>query len=248
MNILEIKNLTVTTGDKIILDDINFTLAKGESLAIMGPNGSGKSTFAKVLLGHPDYQIKSGSILFNGQDILKLKPEERAVAGLFLSFQEPREIVGLDLFSFLFDAYRALQEARGKEKISVFDFKTILDTELEALAVKGDWSNRQVNAGFSGGEKKKAELLQLALAEPTLAVLDEIDSGLDVDALVIAGKAIDRAKAKGTSFLVVTHYRRVLEYVRPDKVLVLSAGKVAAFGGPELADKFEAEGFASVEK
>lgn len=247
MNILEINNLTVTAHDKLILDDVSFVLAEGESLAIMGPNGSGKSTLTKVLLGHPDYLVTSGTILFKGQDILKLKPEERAVAGLFLSFQEPREISGLDLFSFLFDAYRALQDARGKEKISVFDFKTILDAELDALQVKGDWSNRQVNAGFSGGEKKKAELLQLALAEPTLAILDEIDSGLDVDALVIAGDAISRAKAKGTSFLVVTHYRRVLDYVKPDKVLVLSGGKVAAFGGPELAEKFESEGFTSIE-
>jgi Fe-S cluster assembly ATP-binding protein len=247
MNILEVKNLTVKTQDKLILDDVSFVLAEGESLAIMGPNGSGKSTLAKVLLGHPDYQVTSGSILFKDQDILKLKPEERAAAGLFLSFQEPREIAGLDLFSFLFDAYRALEEARGQEKTSVFDFRDILDSELEALAVKGDWSNRQLNAGFSGGEKKKAELLQLALANPKLAILDEIDSGLDVDALTIAGAAIDRLKAKGTSFLVVTHYRRVLDYVRPDKVLVLSAGRVAAFGGPELATKFEAEGFASVE-
>lgn len=247
MNILEIKNLTVKTGDKLILDDVSFVLAEGESLAIMGPNGSGKSTLAKVLLGHPDYEVTSGSITFKDQDILKLKPEERAAAGLFLSFQEPREIAGLDLFSFLFDAYRALQEARGEEKTSVFDFRDILDAELEALQVKGDWSNRQLNAGFSGGEKKKAELLQLALANPKLAILDEIDSGLDVDALTIAGAAINRLKAKGASFLVVTHYRRVLDYVRPDKVLVLSAGKVAAFGGPELAAKFESEGFASIE-
>jgi len=247
MNILEVKNLSVVTGDKLILDDVSFVLAEGESLAIMGPNGSGKSTLAKVLLGHPDYQVTHGRILFKNQNILKLKPEERAAAGLFLSFQEPREIAGLDLFSFLFDAYRALEESRGQEKTSVFDFRDILDSELEALQIKGDWSDRQVNAGFSGGEKKKAELLQLALANPKLAILDEIDSGLDIDALSIAGAAINRLKAKGTSFIVVTHYRRVLDYVKPDKVLVLAAGKVAAFGGPELAAKFEVEGFSSVE-
>ena len=243
MNILEVKNLTVVAHDKTILSDISFSLATGESLAIMGPNGSGKSTLAKVLLGHPDYQVIGGSLLFNGRDLLALKPEERAAAGLFLSFQEPREIAGLDLFSFLFDAHRALKEARGETVPSVFEFKPILDAELEALQVKGDWSTRSLNQDFSGGEKKKAELLQLALAEPKLAILDEIDSGLDVDALAVAGRALARAKDKGTSFITITHYRRVLEYIKPDKVLVLADGKVAAYGGPELADKLELEGF-----
>lgn len=246
MDLLTVKNLSVSAGDKEILHELNFSVALGESVVIMGPNGSGKSTLANVLMGHPDYQITSGQIIFQGKDITSAKPEERAAAGLFLAFQEPREIAGLELFPFLFDAYKSLQIARGQKADSVFTFKTRLDDELAALDIKSDWSNRQLNQDFSGGEKKKAELLQLALANPVLAIFDEIDSGLDVDALEIAGKAIQRFKNDKNSLLAVTHYQRVLKYIKPDRVLVMSKGRIAQSGGPELAARLEKEGFASV--
>ncbi|MCF7860544.1 Fe-S cluster assembly ATPase SufC [Patescibacteria group bacterium] len=243
MNILEVKNLQVFAGDKLILDDVSFNIAEGESVVIMGPNGSGKSTLALVLMGHPDYQIKSGQIIFKGQDISDAKPEERAAAGLFLAFQEPREIAGLELFPFLFDAYKSLRTARQQEAGSVFAFKKELDQELESLQIHTDWSSRQLNQDFSGGEKKKSELLQLALASPSLAVFDEIDSGLDVDALEVAGQAIKRFKNDKTSLLAVTHYQRVLKYIKPDRVLVMAKGKIVKSGGPELAAQLEQEGF-----
>lgn len=246
MNLLEVKNLSVSAGEKEILDDLNFSIALGESVVIMGPNGSGKSTLANVLMGHPDYQITSGQIIFQDKDITTAKPEERAIAGLFLAFQEPREIAGLELFPFLFDSYKALQTARGQQADSVFSFKVKLDEEVSALDIKGDWSNRQLNKDFSGGEKKKAELLQLALANPSLAIFDEIDSGLDVDALEVAGKAIQRFKTTQNSILAVTHYQRVLKYIKPDRVLVMSKGKIVANGGPELAMRLEKEGFANI--
>lgn len=247
MNILEVKNLKVAAGDKLILDGISFNIAEGESVVIMGPNGSGKSTLALVLMGHPDYQIKSGQIIFKGQDISEAKPEERAAAGLFLAFQEPREIAGLELFPFLFDSYKSLRTARKQETGSVFSFKKELDQELEALQVHTDWSSRQLNQDFSGGEKKKSELLQLALAKPSLAVFDEIDSGLDVDALEVAGQAIKRFKNDKTSLLAVTHYQRVLKYIKPDRVLVMAKGKIVKSGGPELAAQLEKEGFSSLQ-
>ncbi len=247
MNILEVKNLSVSAGDQEILHDLNFTIATGESVVVMGPNGSGKSTLAKVLMGHPDYLLTSGQIIFQGQDISAAKPEERAAAGLFLAFQEPREINGLELFPFLFDAYKAVRSARGQEAESVFAFKEKLDGELASLQVKADWSERQVNKDFSGGEKKKAELLQLALAAPSLAILDEIDSGLDVDALTSAGQALKRFKNNTNSLLVVTHYQRVLQYIKPDRVLVMSKGRIVASGGPDLAARLEAEGFVGLD-
>jgi Fe-S cluster assembly ATP-binding protein len=247
MNILEVKNLNVAAGDKNILYDISFSVTLGESVAIMGPNGSGKSTLANVLMGHPDYQILSGQIIFRGQDITFAKPEERAAAGLFLAFQEPREIAGLELFPFLFDAYKSLRLARGQEAGDIFSFKVKLDDELHDLQVKNDWSSRHLNQDFSGGEKKKAELLQLALAAPTLAIMDEIDSGLDVDALTIAGQAISRFKTPQTSILAVTHYQRVLQYIKPDRVIVMSGGRIVKNGGAELAAQLEQEGFSSLE-
>ncbi|HQL34815.1 MAG TPA: Fe-S cluster assembly ATPase SufC [bacterium] len=246
MDLLTVKNLSVTAGNKEILHEINFSVTLGESVVIMGPNGSGKSTLAHVLMGHPNYQITGGQIIFQGTDISSAKPEERAAAGLFLAFQEPREIAGLELFPFLFNAYKSLQVARGREAGSVFAFKKKLNDELAALDIRSDWSNRQLNQDFSGGEKKKAELLQLALAHPILAIFDEIDSGLDVDALAVAGKAIQRFKNKKNSLLAVTHYQRVLKYIKPDRVLVMSSGRIVQSGGPELAARLEKEGFASV--
>ncbi len=243
MTILEVKNLKVSAGKKMILNGLSFSLAQGESLVVMGPNGSGKSTLANVLMGHPDYEVKSGQIIFKGKDITEAKPEERAAAGLFLSFQEPREIMGLEFFPFLFDAYKSLNKNKGKKEESVFSFKDKLDKEIEKLHIKDDWSDRQLNQDFSGGEKKKSELLQLALANPDLAILDELDSGLDVDALEVAGQAIKRFKKKNKSLLVVTHYQRILKYIKPDKVLVMANGKIKESGGPELAARLEKEGF-----
>lgn len=243
MKILEVKNLKVAAGDKIILHDISFSINEGESLVIMGPNGSGKSTLANVLMGHPDYQVLAGKIIFKNKNITEAKPEERARAGLFLTFQEPREIAGLELFPFLFDSYKSMRLARKEKEESVFVFKERLDNELELLGIKDDWSSRQLNQDFSGGEKKKSELLQLALAKPDLVIFDEVDSGLDVDALEIAGQAIKRFKKKKKSLLAVTHYQRVLKYIKPDLVIVMSQGRIVERGGEELAIRLEKEGF-----
>lgn len=243
MKILEVKNLKVAAGDKVILHDISFDISEGESVVIMGPNGSGKSTLANVLMGHPDYQVLSGDIIFKGKNITDAKPEDRAGAGLFLSFQEPREIAGLELFPFLFDSYKSLRSARGEKEESVFAFKEKLDNELKRLGIKDDWSSRQLNQDFSGGEKKKSELLQLALAQPDLVIFDEIDSGLDVDALEVAGQAIKRFKEEKKSLLAVTHYQRVLKYIKPDLVIVMSSGKIVERGGAELAARLEKKGF-----
>jgi Fe-S cluster assembly ATP-binding protein len=246
-NILEVHDLCVFAGEKQILDKVSFFIGVGESVAIMGRNGSGKSTLANVLMGHPAYRVASGRIVFQGNDITEAKPEERAAAGLFLAFQESREIAGLDLYPFLFDAHRAIRTGRGQTVEDVMQFKERLDKEVANLEIKSDWTQRYLNQDFSGGEKKKSELLQLSLAEPSLAILDEIDSGLDVDALEVAGQAIERFKSHGTSVLAVTHYNRILKYINPDKVIVMSGGKVARTGGPELAKQLESDGFNSID-
>lgn len=243
MNILEVEKLVVVAGDKQILNGISFEMKAGESVVIMGPNGSGKSTLAKVLMGHPDYQVVSGTIKFKGQDITDAKPEDRAVAGLFLAFQEPREVQGLELLPFLFDAYKSLQTARGLEAVNIFEFKKKFEEESANLNIKSDWTERHLNQDFSGGEKKKSELLQLALTSPELAIFDEIDSGLDVDALEIAGRAIERFKNKDKGILAVTHYQRVLKFIKPDRVLVMSKGDIVASGDHNLAARLEAEGY-----
>lgn len=245
MKILEIKNLQVKAGEKLILDDISFSINEGESVVIMGPNGSGKSTLANVLMGHPAYQVVSGEIIFKGKNIVEMKPEDRAALGMFLAFQEPREIAGLELFPFLFDATKSLAKAREKEVETVFAFKDRLDQELDNLNIKDDWSERQLNQDFSGGEKKKSELLQLALSDPDLAIFDEIDSGLDVDALEAAGKAIKSFRDSKKTILAVTHYQRVLKYIEPDLVIVMSRGKIVSQGGADLAARLEKEGFSS---
>lgn len=246
MNLLTVKNLHVSVGGKPILTGVSFDIKKGETVVIMGPNGSGKSTMSNVLMGHPAYQIESGQIIFKGKNIVDLKPEERAALGIFLAWQQPREIAGLDFYPFLFDFHKSLISARGQKAPSVFNFKKKLDAEVAQLQIKDDWSKRYLNQGFSGGEKKKAEMLQLALAAPTLAVFDEIDSGLDVDALKVVGRAMARFKTKDTSAMIVTHYLRILKYIKPDKVIVMKQGKVAASGGPELAKRLEKSGFKKV--
>jgi Fe-S cluster assembly ATP-binding protein len=248
MNILEIKNLKVAVGEKIILDDVSLTIKDGETCLIMGPNGSGKSTLSSVIMGHPAYQVLSGQILFRDQDITTMKPEERARLGLFMSFQQPREVSGVDFYSFLFDAYKEICTARSDIAVDAFDFRGLLDEELARLNINSDWSDRSLNQGFSGGEKKKAEMLQLAMLHPKLAIFDEIDSGLDVDALEVVGLALARFKKPTTSALIVTHYQRILKYIKPDSVLVMSAGKIVASGGADLAERLEREGFTEIIK
>lgn len=245
-NILAIKNLSVTVGSKKILDRLNLTVKAGEVCVVMGPNGSGKSTLVNTLMGHPDYQVSSGLIIFNNINITHKKPEERAALGLFMTFQQPREIAGLDFYPFLFDAYKSLQAARRKPAASVFEFKPQLDEEIKLLKISSDWSNRNLNQGFSGGEKKKSEMLQLALLKPIFAIFDEIDSGLDIDALEVVGQAIKRFKNSKNSALIVTHYQRILKHIKPDKVVVLNGGKIIKSGDYKLALRLEKEGFKKI--
>lgn len=246
MNILEIKQLTVQVSNKTILDQISLSIEAGQVLVVMGPNGSGKSTLANVIMGHPAYNLVSGSIIFKGQDITTAKPEERAALGLFMSFQQPREVAGVDYYPFLFEAYKSLCLARKIEPDDVFAFKKNLDEQSAKLKIEADWSKRYLNTGFSGGEKKKSEMLQLALLNPEFALFDEVDSGLDVDALEVVGQAIKEYVETGKSALVVTHYPRILKYIKADQVLVLAKGKVASTGGPELAHQLEKEGFSQI--
>ncbi|MFA6994991.1 MAG: Fe-S cluster assembly ATPase SufC [Patescibacteria group bacterium] len=245
-NILEVKNLNVSVGSKKILNSFNLTVKAGETCVVMGPNGSGKSTFVNTLMGHPNYKVTSGRIIFNKIDITRKNPEERAALGLFMTFQQPREIAGLDFYPFLFDAYKSLQAARRKSALSVFEFKPELDQEVSLLKISSDWSNRNLNQGFSGGEKKKSEMLQLALLKPTFAIFDEIDSGLDVDALEVVGQAIKRFKTPKTGALIVTHYQKILKYIKPDKVVVLNGGKIIKSGDYKLALRLEKEGFKKI--
>jgi Fe-S cluster assembly ATP-binding protein len=235
-NILEIKDLSVKVGNKTILKHLSLNVPAGQICVIMGPNGSGKSTLANTLMGHPDYKVTGGRIIFQGVDITKKKPEERAALGLFMTFQNPREIAGLDFYPFLFDAE------------GVFEFKPRLDQEVGLLKITSDWSQRNLNQGFSGGEKKKSEMLQLALFKPSFAIFDEIDSGLDIDALEVVGQAIKRFKKPKTSALIVTHYQRLLKHVKPDKVVVLYQGQIIKQGGYDLAQRLEKEGFNKIIK
>lgn len=246
MDILEIENLKVRAGDKLILDDVSLKVALGQVCVIMGPNGSGKSTLASTLMGHPAYTVESGRISFSGKDITRAKPEERAALGLFLSFQQPREIAGVDYYPFLFEAYKSLALSRQEEAMDVFAFKQMLDEQATRLDIKDDWGRRYLNSGFSGGEKKKSEMLQLALLRPRLAIFDEVDSGLDVDALEVVGQAIADYIKPETSALIVTHYQRILKYVRADQVVVMSGGRIVAVGGPDLAARLEKEGFGNL--
>lgn len=244
--ILEIKNLSVKAGDKLILDNISFKVATGQTVLILGPNGSGKSTLANVIMGNPNYQIISGKIIFAGTDISQAKPEQRAALGLFLSFQEPRVISGLELFPFLFDAHKNLRQAQKRQSPSVFSFKTKIDKELANLKVKEDWSKRYLNEGFSGGEKKKSELLQLALSNPRLALLDEIDSGLDLDALEIAISAISRYKKASKTLILISHSKQIWQELKPDLVLLLSSGRLVKTGGQKLAEEIALSGFSKI--
>jgi Fe-S cluster assembly ATP-binding protein len=242
--LLEIKNLHAGVDGAEILKGVNLSVKAGELHAIMGPNGSGKSTLAQVLAGHPAFEVTEGSVTFEGQDLLAMKPEERAVAGLFLAFQYPVEIRGVTNGYFLQSAVNSVRKARGEEELDTLDFAELLEEKLEAIGWDDSLIHRAVNEGFSGGEKKRNEILQLVALEPKLAVLDETDSGLDIDAVRSVAEAVNRFRNEGRAFIVVTHYQRILEYLTPDHIHVLAGGRVVKSGGKELAHELEAKGYA----
>ena len=245
---LEVRDLRASAGEKEILTGITLTVRPGEVHAIMGPNGSGKSTFAQVLAGHPAYEVTGGEVRFEGQDLLEMEPEERAQAGVFLAFQYPVEIPGVTNAYFLRAAYNAMRKARGQEEVDPIDFLEILEEKLKVVEWGPDIMSRAVNAGFSGGEKKRNEILQLAVLEPKLAILDETDSGLDIDALRIVAAGVNRLRSPDRSFVIVTHYQRLLNYIVPDFVHVLLDGRIVRSGGKELALELEARGYAWLEQ
>jgi Fe-S cluster assembly ATP-binding protein len=245
--LLEIKDLRASAGDKEILKGITLTVNPGEVHAVMGPNGSGKSTLAQVLAGHPAYEVTGGSVSYQGRDLLDMEPEERAQAGVFLAFQYPVEIPGVTNAYFLRAAYNEMRKARGEEEIDSMDFLDLLEEKLKLVEWGPEIMSRAVNAGFSGGEKKRNEILQLAVLEPRLAILDETDSGLDIDALRIVASGVNKLRARDRSFIVVTHYQRLLNYIVPDFVHVLSGGRIVMSGGKELALELEARGYEWVE-
>jgi Fe-S cluster assembly ATP-binding protein len=246
--VLDVIDLRAAAGDKEILRGISLKVNAGEVHAIMGPNGSGKSTLAQVLAGHPAYEVTGGQVLFEGRDLLDLEPEERAQAGVFLAFQYPVEIPGVTNAYFLRAAYNALRKAKGLDEVDPIDFLDILEEKLKVVEWGPDIMSRAVNAGFSGGEKKRNEILQLAVLEPKLAILDETDSGLDIDALRIVAAGVNRLRNPDRSFVVVTHYQRLLNYIVPDVVHVLVNGRIAKSGGKELALELEARGYDWVEE
>jgi Fe-S cluster assembly ATP-binding protein len=240
---LEIRDLHASAGGKEILKGISLSVKTGELHAIMGPNGSGKSTLAQVLAGHPAFEVTSGQVLYEGQDLLDLQPEERAQAGLFLAFQYPVELPGITNAYFLRAAYNEIRKARGQEEVDPMDFLDLLEEKLKVVDWGPEIMQRPVNAGFSGGEKKRNEILQLAVLDPKLAILDETDSGLDIDALRTVAEGVNKLRRPDNAFLVITHYQRLLNYIVPDHVHVLSSGKVVMSGGKDLALELEARGY-----
>src|SRR6266446_3659913 len=244
VSLLEIKNLAVKVDDREILKGLDLVIERGEMHAIMGPNGSGKSTLAHVLSGKPGYEVTAGEVKFEGTDLLALAPDERAARGIFLAFQYPLEIPGVATMTFLRTALNAQRKTRGEQELSTPEFMKRVREQARKLAIDPDMLRRPVNVGFSGGEKKRNEILQMALLEPKLAVLDETDSGLDIDALKVVAVGVNRLRSPDRAMLVVTHYQRILSYVTPDIVHVLSNGRIVRTGGRELALELEAKGYA----
>jgi Fe-S cluster assembly ATP-binding protein len=244
---LEVKNLSVSIGDREILKDFNLTVANGEVAAIMGPNGSGKSTLSYVIAGKPDYEVTSGEVLLDGENILELSPDERAAKGVFLAFQYPVEIPGVTTMTFLKATLNAIRRQRGEPELSIPDFIKRVNAASAKLNIKPDLLKRAVNVGFSGGEKKRMDIFQMAFLEPRFAILDETDSGLDIDALRIVADGVNALCAKDRSFLVITHYQRLLEYIVPDKVHVMAGGRIVRSGGKELALELEKSGYKDYE-
>uniref|UniRef100_B8HQU7 FeS assembly ATPase SufC n=1 Tax=Cyanothece sp. (strain PCC 7425 / ATCC 29141) TaxID=395961 RepID=B8HQU7_CYAP4 len=241
--ILSVRDLTADVDGTPILKGLNLEIKAGEIHAIMGPNGSGKSTFSKVLAGHPAYTVTGGEILYKGQNLLELEPEERAREGVFLAFQYPLEIPGVSNLDFLRVAYNSRRKHQGLEELDAFDFDDLVRERLSVVKMDDRFLDRSVNEGFSGGEKKRNEILQMALLEPTLAILDETDSGLDIDALKIVANGVNQLTTADNAILLITHYQRLLDYIVPDFVHVMEAGKIILTGGKELALELEARGY-----
>ena len=248
MVFLEVKDLKVKIEDKEILKGIDLTVEKGEVVALMGPNGSGKSTLAYTLMGHPKYEIISGKIFLNGEDITEAAPDERARKGLFLSFQYPQEISGVSVSNFLRTALNAKRGSLGEKQISVMDFHKLLQEKMELLKIDMSFALRYLNEGFSGGEKKRMEILQMAVLNPEIGILDETDSGLDVDALRTVAEGVNSLKSSELGILLITHYQRILNYITPDTVHIVMDGKIVKSGGKELALEVEEKGYGWVDE
>ena len=245
MALLEVKNLHVgVEGEDIhILKGVDLTLDTGQLHAIMGPNGSGKSTLAAVLAGREEYEVLEGEILYDGEDLLELEPEERAEEGIFLAFQYPVELPGVSMTNFLKEAVNSVREARGQDELSAAEFLQMMRERADMMGLDADLTKRSVNEGFSGGEKKRNEIFQLAMLEPRLAILDETDSGLDIDALTNVAEGVNKLRTNERGFLVITHYERILRYIEPDRVHVIMDGKIVRSGDKELASKLEEKGY-----
>jgi len=245
--LLRVKDLHATVGGKEILRGIDLEVGPGEVHAIMGPNGSGKSTFAQVLAGRETFEVTKGEVLYQGQDLLALSPEERAVAGIFMAFQYPVEIPGVGNLYFLRTALNALRKRRGEEELDAMDFLALAKEKMKLVAMDQSFTGRSVNEGFSGGEKKRNEIFQMAVLDPKLAILDETDSGLDIDALRIVASGVNSLRNKDRVMIVITHYQRLLNYIVPDRVHVMSNGRIVRSGDRELALELEQKGYAMVE-
>ena len=247
-SIMDIQNLQAKIGDKEILKGLNLQLEPGKVHAIMGPNGAGKSTLSKALVGHYDVEITGGDIVYKGKSIKEMEPEERALEGVFLSFQHPVEIPGVNNAYFLRTALNAKRKHEGKEELNAAEFLRLMKEHLEMLGMKSDMISRSLNEGFSGGEKKRNEILQMLILEPEVIILDEIDSGLDIDALRAVSEGINKMKDGKRSFLVITHYSRILDYIEPDYIHVLKDGKIIKTAGPELVAELEENGYDAIEE
>ncbi|MBN1991121.1 MAG: Fe-S cluster assembly ATPase SufC [Anaerolineae bacterium] len=247
MSSLSIKNLRVSIEDKLILQDLNLEVKQGEIHAIMGPNGSGKSTMAYALAGHPKYEVEGGEVWMDNVNLLELAPDERARMGLFLAFQYPTAIPGISMANFLRTAVNAMKGGNG-QGMPIAEFRKLLGEKMDLLKIDKSFARRYLNEGFSGGEKKRAEILQMALLEPRFVILDETDSGLDIDALRIVSEGVNALTGPERGFIVITHYQRILNYIKPDFVHVMYNGQIIESGGPDLAEKLEQEGYDNILK
>ena len=245
--LLEIKDLHAGIEGREILKGVNLTIRKGEVHAVMGPNGAGKSTLSAVLAGRADYTVTSGSVTYDGRDLLAMTPEERSWAGIFLSFQYPVEIPGVSITNFMKAALNSRRKVQGLPELKPAEFLKLLKDRMAMVQMKGEFAKREVNVGFSGGEKKRNEIFQMAMLEPTLSILDETDSGLDVDALRIVADGVNRLRTPQTASIVITHYQRLLDYIVPDVVHVLKAGRIVRTGGRELVDLIETQGYDGID-
>ena len=244
--LLEIRGLHAGVEGKEILKGVDLTIRRGEVHAVMGPNGAGKSTLGSVLSGRPSFEVTAGRVLYDGRDLLAMSPEERSWAGLFMSFQYPVEIPGVSITNFMKAAVNARRKAHGLPELTPGEYLKLLKEKMALVQMKGEFARREVNVGFSGGEKKRNEIFQMAMLEPTLSILDETDSGLDVDALRIVAEGVNRLRTPETSAIVITHYQRLLDYIVPDVVHVLKDGRIVLTGGRELVDRIEREGYESI--